>query len=326
MKSLFNNRYIYRNLHVATGGDDFLTTSAKIHKRNLMYSALLCVVVSIVFYDENFDSVFGFKISGDSGIPSITIISILLVVCIYELISLILYFKLCRALWLWRGQNSDREDDVRDYNSTTEIIKIGLFMYEKDKKRLDNSIKRLNRELLNTYRIYSGIKRDMNRYIVYEKNDGYGNVIDLETLKGIDLIVDSLIKEINVEKNDKLERPINDKIESYIRHRYKYEQLNKEIESNFLAIKKEIEDNTVTLNGFIKRLSDKNDKLISKFEKTQAGYIRYIMMDFLIPSIFAIFAIYIGIVSIHESSASFFDIVPEFILDHYESVKDILLR
>ncbi|CAH7279452.1 membrane hypothetical protein [Vibrio chagasii] len=322
MSFLFSNKYKYRNLYVASGGDDFLTTSAKIHKRNLMYSALLCIVISIIGYDKTFDSIFGFKISDDNGIPSVSIITILVTICFYELISLCSYFKLCRSLWLWRDVNSDKkEGDVINNKSISESLKIGLFMYDADAKKLERFITRITSESLSTYRIYKKIQENTNKYVVYSKDDGYGFAVDKDKINESEIILNQILDAIKSGDNEgAIKGLVNDKIEKYINHRIAHDQLIQDVDNNIINLKSEIEKELKSIQTFLTRLNNSTDKLIYQFENIQAGYKRYIIMDFIVPSSFGLVAILIGFLSIYNSNLSIIDVIPDYISNYYEHI------
>lgn len=97
------------NLYIMGGIDEYLVNSAKIHKRNLIYSSFLLLNFSIFgfFLDIKFSSFFGFKFSQDLSYKFLVIV--LLMVVLYEMVLLFLYKNDCDRQWF--GKNITKNND-----------------------------------------------------------------------------------------------------------------------------------------------------------------------------------------------------------------------
>lgn len=111
---------VERGIYVLSGVEDYLTEGAKKYKRNLMYSMFLIYVFSFIKtfnFSDGFTSIFGFALDGNKKIPIELIIGGLTLVCMYELIMLTSYVKVCNSHWFGKGLLKNKEGN----NDTSEV-------------------------------------------------------------------------------------------------------------------------------------------------------------------------------------------------------------
>ncbi|PST95705.1 hypothetical protein C9I87_08625 [Photobacterium iliopiscarium] len=110
-------------IYFLSGVEDYLTESAKKYKRNLLYSSGIIVVLTIMkcFGDiDSFDSFLGFRTK--ESVPIEFIISIVVVVCIYELFMLSIYRRVCDCHWFGKAFQNNKDKSKSDIQYFKEVI------------------------------------------------------------------------------------------------------------------------------------------------------------------------------------------------------------
>lgn len=111
-KSFFKNDP--QTIYLLDGVEDYLTESAKKHKRNLIYASFICATLSVLGIGQTFKSIFGFQLT--TPISNDSLLLLLSLTCVYEIIMLISYWSHCRSHWF--GKNLQRKFESDGMNRT----------------------------------------------------------------------------------------------------------------------------------------------------------------------------------------------------------------
>lgn len=289
LDNLLRVKYKYKSISFATGGGDYLPDSAKVHKRNLMYASLVCIIIATIGHNKSFESVFGFKLT-EGGIQSSYIISILAVICIYELISLNLYIKDCKSSWFCRNLDNEKSD-------FKDNIEIGIFMYEDDIERIENKIDRTIKNAMARYRLYKKLLESANDCVIYRKSEAVVEEGHEAVIEHITSALEGLRDSEGFENNELL-RTVDQRITNHHNiHRYRNETIN-DILSEYNAFQSLLDSRFDDIKGLLERIEKSTNNLSSQVVRLQAGDNRYMFMDFIFPSIFGILAITVSFISL----------------------------
>ncbi len=125
--SLFG-KYKLKDMYFLSGVEDYLTESAKKYKRNLMYTLTAVLVLSFCKYYnlvDSFTTLLGFRVNGDKGIAIEFVLFLLSIVCFYELLMLVLSKKQCDSHWFGKGmltRKNKKEDDDSEFEGLKKQI------------------------------------------------------------------------------------------------------------------------------------------------------------------------------------------------------------
>lgn len=124
------NKQGSQHIYIMDGVEDYLTESAKKHKRNLMYLAFfILILTSFTLFNGElvFKSAFGFTFkSEDAGINSALILMTASIACGYQMLMLLYYKKICNSHYF--GDKLTRKNKLGDAEQVdrfrTEIERI----------------------------------------------------------------------------------------------------------------------------------------------------------------------------------------------------------
>ncbi|WNJ95132.1 hypothetical protein RND59_13495 [Vibrio ruber] len=270
-----------KKIYLLDGVNALLTSSALVYKRNLMYSSFLCLCLSLVAPDCDFQSLFGFKIANDY-ITTGSIIAVLLAVIVYEVIMLWASFSQCKAQWFGKDLIDKKTyffKDSLDINLSSDIFintskcsdiqnvilneseKINTLRKKMDPVISDSLV--TNKDMYN--KIHSKIEQFNTKLEeVKEYPDGY------HTLKS------------NMKSHSYINNDLKNTIDTF--EKIAKEDIHLNVKSWFIEASDELKKLESNYYGFI-----------YKIYSLQGGYITSLVSDFILPSFFALISVIIAI-------------------------------
>ncbi len=109
------------SIYILTGSDGFLTNSAKVYRRNLMYITMISFSLVYVGYDREIKSIFG--ISFEEAMMINDFIPLLVAAIIYELVMLFTQLGECRSRWY--GNYFENQEKEKNMQIIKEKIRLG---------------------------------------------------------------------------------------------------------------------------------------------------------------------------------------------------------
>ncbi|MDH5915067.1 hypothetical protein [Vibrio splendidus] len=233
-----------RNIYFASGVEDYLTDSAKKHRRNLMYASFVVLVLSIFNLDiipvpaKEFSSLFGFKLVDSSaaqqshevnslstGIPFTVVIGFMSLVSFWETIMLFSYQKLCESHWF--GDSVTKGIDENGKKELKKFEEIELISYEFENsdalmQAIQQAIDSSNSLLSQAHMQFRGELKDSAMILqeTDEETRGIINKYDVTESELIENRVDRFQKEVE-RKIDHLKRTLEknaiDRLDNIIR-------------------------------------------------------------------------------------------------------------
>jgi len=117
-------------IYILNGVEDYLTESAKKHKRNLMFLAFFIMTltaISLLNGDLIFKSAFGFSIQAakGEGINSSIFLIIASIACVYEIMMLLIYKKQCDSHFFGKQLNrTDKTGSSEQLDNFKRVIEL----------------------------------------------------------------------------------------------------------------------------------------------------------------------------------------------------------
>ncbi|EPH6376560.1 hypothetical protein ACS0KR_004110 [Vibrio alginolyticus] len=298
-------------LYLLDGVEDFLTNSARIHKRNLMFFSSACLTISFLGQGKVFDSVLGFKFEG-SSVTSNQILFILIIATLYELIVLWCHYGLCKTHWI--GGNLARKINAEEKRKTNEPdkfkgnISVGLLMSNCEIDEFENKVKDIECE------IESGAKDIIKKLDLFNERIEKINekTLDDNCFDKMELAAEK-IRHINdldprTDKGDYSQSylgfltDIKSEYESFL---FSVQGSSQEVNRKNEIIKSSTDEIVKIINNpqsnAIKEISSVREKishLENQFNSIQIGSLRFVILDFIIPTVFCIMSLSAGVSSI----------------------------
>lgn len=147
---MFKRRGNHR-IYILSGVEDYLTESAKKHKRNLMFLAFFVgtlTATSLLYGDIVFKSAFGFSIDykNGEGINASTFLAFASVACIYEIFMLSIYKKQCDSHYFGKQLNRTNSvgssEQLDNFKRVVELIDYDIHDSSELNSLLEKHLKR----------------------------------------------------------------------------------------------------------------------------------------------------------------------------------------
>ncbi|EGQ8300065.1 hypothetical protein QPI28_000614 [Vibrio parahaemolyticus] len=311
IKALFKSdiKYDPKNITIVTGVEQFLTDTARTHKRNLLYTTLILASIIWLIGNKKVNSAFGFNVEG--GIDSKDIISIIAVVVIYELFMLWFYYKDCKCQWF--GMSIGQKGELPKFKESIEQIKVNLectfTVPDIERYTIEGSriVEIINHEKEHLEKLVDEWKKqnvvstyhEMTEYIddfvrEYTKMYELANKECIENNFGSLMSAEGRLRKaaealkINANEFYHITRPDNERErlqQRFFDNLYMTEQELKKIEQNLTEL--ETATNNISRQLF----------------SLQRGYTRYKRVDFILPTVLSIVVLCAAICQVFDISA-----------------------
>ncbi|HCE2582320.1 TPA: hypothetical protein NKQ43_002600 [Vibrio parahaemolyticus] len=311
IKALFKNdiKYDPKNITIVTGVEQFLTDTARTHKRNLLYTTFILASIIWLIGNKKVNSAFGFNVEG--GIDTKDIISVIAVVVIYELFMLWFYYKDCKCQWF--GMSIGQKGELPKFKENIEQIKVNLEckftvpdierytiagsgiadIIDYEKKYLDNLVDEWKKQ--NVVSTYHEMTNHIDNFIqiykdIYELAFKDANENNFNRLLGaeINLSRAAVTLKRNADDFQRITRPYEGR-----------DKLLNKFSFNFESTKVQLAKIKQTLT----KLETATDNLSRQLFSLQRGYMRYKRVDFILPTVFSIVVLASAICQIFDISA-----------------------
>ncbi|MFH4543403.1 hypothetical protein [Vibrio alginolyticus] len=297
-----------KNIYILGGVEDFLTTTARIHKRNLLYSSLICLMVSLIAYNKSFDSIFGFKVTGDE-ISADIIILMLIVVCCYEFLSLWQCLKTCKSHW--QGESLlnliNSESESKEPDRFKKLISASLLIDEDDKNKFSKEITDQVEEMGVQIRIANELASHFTKSLedltseyakaAVKHTNQQRQLVEISVRDNREYVPDSMKENFDQEcyRVGKVFSKISDKL-TYIDHMY---ESHREVAKVVEKIKICSTDWEKNIENKLSCLGEKSEEVKNILHSINGTYSRQVQIHFIIPTIIFFISFSFGIVALN---------------------------